>query len=133
MVLLALLVGAVAFVGAPVMAGSGIEANSQWNLTFCWDGASCANATWYVTPPTFSDSQGNSGTVDLTNYPAAVCLNYTSGCFPAYGTMQLDFPAGTASGEMQGVDCHGIWSATRNCKNCQAPAPVKTGRGPDGG
>lgn len=121
------------FVGAPAIASNGIDANSQWSFTYCWDSFPCSNAIWYVTPPTFTDNLSNSGAVNLSQYPTVVCLEYNSGCYPAYCSQSLDFPAGTASGEMQGVDCHGTWSATRNCKNCAAPQPgPHSGPGPNG-
>lgn len=133
MLLAIVMLACLTFVGAPAMAGNDINANSQWNFTFCWDGFPCGSAVWYVTPPTFIDNFGNDGTVNLSNYPTAVCLEYNNGCYPAYCSQSLDFPAGTASGEMQGTDCHGTWTATRTCKNCAAPVPVPySGPGPNG-
>lgn len=121
-VLLVLIIGAVIFVGAPAMADNGLTASSQWALTYCWDDAGCGNATWFVTYPTFTSDDGGSGTVSLSFRPLTVCLNYEVGCFPAYCTQQIDRNAGTASGEMTGEGCHGTWSATRICLDCEAPA-----------
>lgn len=129
-VLAVLVLGVVAFVGAPAMAGNDIE-SSQWALTYCWDGLPCGNATWFITYPTFSDDQGTGGSVALSFRPLSVCMNYSSGCFPAYCTQQIDRNAGTASGEMTGEGCHGTWSASRICQNCSAPA-LNPGRGVSG-
>ena len=132
-VLAVLVLGVVAFVGAPAMASSNpLISTSQWDLTYCWDGSGCGNAVWYITYPTFSDSQGTGGDVALSLRPLTVCMNYSSGCFPAYCTQVIDRNAGTASGEMTGEGCHGTWSATRICKDCTAAPEVNPGRGING-